>query len=77
MVRCDPAGGGVMRNEEYITLLAALGDIQSAVDAIGLDVERLMDHAGITSEPSDGEVELVDFPGWVNRPQRGGDRLES
>jgi hypothetical protein len=49
-----------MRSEEYTTLLAALGDIQTAVDATALDVERVLEIVAWT----DADSPLP--PEWVN-----------
>jgi len=65
-----------MTDEQYITLLSCLGDIQTAVDAIGLDVERLCedvleddprrrgfeDRSSTTSTCSSS----LEAPSWVN-----------
>jgi hypothetical protein len=49
-----------MSTDEYITLLACLGDIQAAVDATALDVERLLDANGIREDDD------LQPPEWVN-----------
>ncbi len=49
-----------MRSEEYTTLLAALADIQTAVDATALDVERVVEILA----PSD--TDSPQPPEWVN-----------
>ena len=50
----------LVSTDEYITLLACLGDIQAAVDATALDVERLLDAKGIR------ENDVLELPLWVN-----------
>ncbi len=53
-----------MRTDEHTTLLACLGDIQAAVDATALDVERLLDASGIKVEdPAENSGEP---PAWAN-----------
>jgi len=54
-------------DQQYITILSALGDIQSAVDAIGLDVERLCED--VLDEPEVAARDL-DPPPWVNDPHK-------
>ncbi len=49
-----------MSTDEYITLLSCLGDIQAAVDATALDVERLLHAKGIREE------DVLQPPEWVN-----------
>jgi hypothetical protein len=67
-------------DEQYVTLLAALGDIQAAVDAIGLDVEAMMEDLEIEPRESaagagrrDGSDDVVVVPEWVNRKRSVGD----
>jgi len=66
-------------NEEYITILSALGDIQAAVDAIGLGVERLCEDVldEVEISPSTPEVDAQCCAGatpeiapWVNDPHK-------
>jgi hypothetical protein len=59
-----------MRSEEYTTLLAALGDIQTAVDATALDVERLLEIIAWT----DTDNPLP--PEWVNPADEAADETE-
>ncbi len=51
-----------MTDDQYIKLLAALGGVQTAVDALGLDVERLMVAQGL--DPVQGDY--LQPPAWVN-----------
>jgi len=59
-----------MNSEEYVTLLSCLGDIQTAVDAIGLDVERLcedvLEDDPRTSGACDRPQAALEAPSWVN-----------
>jgi len=61
-----------MTGEQYITILSALGDIQTAVDAIGLDIEAMMEDLEIETDDdpasrADGGEDLIVVPEWVNR----------
>jgi hypothetical protein len=56
-------GGSAVTDEQYITLLAALGDIQSAVDALGLDVERLL----VASDLDPVQGDYLQPPAWFSQ----------
>lgn len=56
----------LVSTDEYITILSCLGDIQAAIDATALDVERLLDASGVSCSSANEQVDDLDLPDWVN-----------
>jgi hypothetical protein len=54
----------MMSEQQFETVLTAVADVQVAVDALGLDVERLLGASGIRGEDDD-----LELPEWVNGRQ--------